>query len=116
MRILRKTLVRVGVVLFAATVACAAAPAADSPGVPIARGVRVGDVVLTGLTTQPARERVRRHLAQPLRFAVGNDTWKVPARRFGVTADVDSAVRAALGARPGTAIRLRLGADSEAIV
>ena len=86
-RFVRKTSIRIAVVLFAATVACAAAPAADSPGVPIARGVRVGDVVLTGLTTQPARERVRRHLAQPLHFAVGGDTWKVPVRRFGVTAD-----------------------------
>jgi hypothetical protein len=116
MLILRKTLVRLGVVLFAATVACAAAPAADSPGMPIARGVRVGDVVLTGLTTQPARELLRGQLAQPLRFAAGGDTWTVPASRFRVTADVDTAVRAALGARPGTAVRLRIGADSEAIV
>jgi lipoprotein-anchoring transpeptidase ErfK/SrfK len=116
MRFVRKTLVRFGVVLFAATVACAAAPAADGPGMPIARGVRVGDVVLTGLTTQPARERVRRQLAQPLRFAVRGDSWTVPARRFRVTADVDTAVRSALGARPGTAIPLPVGAKSEAIV
>jgi lipoprotein-anchoring transpeptidase ErfK/SrfK len=115
MRFVRKTLIRLGVVLFAATVASAAAPAADSPGMPIARGVRVGDVVLTGLTTQPARERVRRHLAQPLRFAIGGGTWTVPAGRFRVTADVDTAVRAALGARPGTAIPLPIRARSKAI-
>ena len=115
MRFVRKGLIRLAVVLFAATVACAAAPAADGPGMPIARGVRVGDVVLTGLTTQPARERVRSHLAQPLRFAVGRDTWTVPARRFRVTADVDAAVRAALRARPGTAIPLSVGASSKAI-
>jgi hypothetical protein len=115
MRILRKALIRLGVVLFAATVACAAAPAADSPGTPIARGVRVGDVVLTGLTTQPARERVRRYLAQPLRFRVGGDTWTVPAGRFRVTADVDTAVRTALAARPGTAVPLPVGARSKAI-
>jgi hypothetical protein len=115
MRFVRKTLVRLGVVLFAATVACAAAPAADGPGMPIARGVRVGDVVLTGLTTQPARERVRRHLGQPLSFAVDGDTWTVPAGRFRVRADVDAAVRAALGARPGTAIPLPIRARSKAI-
>jgi hypothetical protein len=99
-RILR----RMAVLFVAAGVGVAAAPAADSPGVPIARGVRVGDVVLTGLTTQPARERIRHELAQPLRFAVGSDTWTVPVGRFRVKADVDRAVRAALGAPPGAAI------------
>jgi hypothetical protein len=116
MRFVRKTLVRLGVVLVAATIACAAAPAADGPGSPIARGVRVGDVVLTGLTTQPAREAVRRELGRPLVFAVGGETFKVPAKRFRVEADVDAAVRAALAARPGDAIPLPMAARSKAIV
>jgi hypothetical protein len=111
MRFVRKTLVRLGVVLFAATMACAAAPAADSPGTPIARGVRVGDVVLTGLRTQPARERLRRELAQPLQ--IGN--LMVPPARFGLSVDVDSAARAALAARPGESIPLAASVDETRI-
>ncbi|MBD0337742.1 MAG: L,D-transpeptidase/peptidoglycan binding protein [Thermoleophilia bacterium] len=102
MRFVRKTLVRLGVVLFAATIACAAAPAADEAGSPIARGVRVGDVVLAGLTTQPARERLRRELARPLR--IGDVT--VATDRFGLSVDVDAAARAALAAAAGESIPL----------
>ena len=115
MRFVKKAVVRLGVVLVAATIACAAAPAADGPGSPIARGVRVGDLVLTGLTTQPAEERLRRQLAQPLVFAVGGKTFEVPARRFRVEADVDAAVRAARDAAPGAAIPLRMRASGVAI-
>ena len=106
---------RLAVLLVVAGISVAAAPAADGPGRQIARGVRVGDVVLTGLTTQPALERVRGQLAQPLRFSVGERGWQMPAARFGVSADVDGAVRAALGARPGTAIPLRIRPSWEAI-
>jgi lipoprotein-anchoring transpeptidase ErfK/SrfK len=115
MQLVRVTSVRLAVLLFAATVACAAAPAADRAAVPIARGVRVGDVVLTGLTSQPARVRLRRELASPLVFRAGGRTLRVPVARFRLSADVDAAVRRALRARPGASIRLRSTADRKAI-
>lgn len=115
MRVVRGLLVRLAAVLLAALVACAAAPAADSPGARIARGVRVGDVVLTGLTAQPARERLRRELARPLEFTVGARSWQIPASRFDVSADVDAAVRTALSARPGGAIRPGVTMDGKAV-
>ncbi|MEX2211977.1 MAG: L,D-transpeptidase family protein [Gaiellaceae bacterium] len=112
MRILRAILVRLAVVLFAATVACAAAPAADTPGANIARGVRVGDVVLTGLTAQPARVLLRRELARPLQFALGP---RISPARFGLRADVDEAVRLALLADPGDVVPMRVRVDRSAI-
>src|SRR5215211_5134007 len=99
--------VKFGVLLAAAAAACAAAPAGDGTGKAIARGVRVGDVVLTGLSVQPARERVRHELARPLVVRVGSQTVRYPAGRFRVVADVDDAVRGALAAEPGAAIGLR---------
>jgi lipoprotein-anchoring transpeptidase ErfK/SrfK len=103
------------VLVFAAAIACAAAPAGDRAGKPIARGVRVGDVVLGGLSSQPARERVRRDLTKPLFFRVGAQTVRVPAGRFQLDADVDRAVRTALGAQPGASIRLRVQLDRHAV-
>jgi lipoprotein-anchoring transpeptidase ErfK/SrfK len=115
MQLLRVTIVRLVVLLVAATVACAAAPAADNPAVPIARGVRVGDVVLTGLTAQLARERLRSELERPLDVRAGTKTFSVHVERFRVSADVDAAVRASLHAGPGAAIALHAKADEQAI-
>jgi hypothetical protein len=112
-------LARLGVksvaLVFAATLAAAAAPAGDGVGKSIARGVRVGDVVLTGLSAQPARERVRQELTRPLVFRVGSQTVRVASGRFRIDADVDAAVRSALAARPGDLIRLRMDVDRAAI-
>ena len=115
MRFVKKGLVRLGAVLFTAAIAFTAAPATGGPGSPIARGVRIGDVVLTGLTTQPAEELVRRELARPLRFVAGSQQLIVPAAAFRVQADVDAAVRAALYAEPGAEIPLRARASGVAI-
>jgi lipoprotein-anchoring transpeptidase ErfK/SrfK len=107
--------VKFGVLVTAAAMACAAAPAGDSLGTPIARGVRVGDVVLTGLTVQPAEEQLRAALAQPIVFRVRGQRVVVPAARFRKGAAVDSAVSAALRAEPGAAIPLRVRPDRAAI-
>ena len=96
MKFAARVVVKFGVLLTAAAVACAAAPAGDSLGTAIARGVHVGNVVLTGLTVQPAREQVRAALAQPVVFHIRGQTVAAPAERFRVRADVDGAVRAAL--------------------
>ena len=114
MHLLRGLLVRLAVLLFTAVVACAAAPVGDGTGSRIARGVRVGDVVLTGMTVQPAREHLRRELARSIVLGTGPKSARVPAARFG-SADVDGAVRAALWARPGAAIPLRVQLEQKAV-
>jgi len=115
MHLLARLAVKFVVLVFAAAIAAAAAPGGGGNGKSIARGVRVGDVVLTGLSAQPARERLRRELTQPLVFQLGSQTVRAPAARFRLVADVDGAVRSALGAQPGDSIRLRVEADRAAI-
>jgi lipoprotein-anchoring transpeptidase ErfK/SrfK len=115
MHLLTRFAVKFVVLMFAAALACAAAPAGDGVGQSIARGVHVGDVVLTGLTVQPAREQIRAALAHPVVFHVRGQTIAAPAARFRVRADLDGAVRAALRAEPGTSIPLRVRADRAAI-
>ena len=115
MHLLARLGVKSVVLIFAATLACAAAPAGDGIGTSIARGVRVGDVVLTGLTVQPARERLRHELTRPLVFRAGAAAVTVPSGRYRVAADVDGAVREALAARPGASLPLSVDVDRAAI-
>ena len=115
MKFAARVVVKFGVLLTAAAVACAAAPAGDSLGTAIARGVHVGNVVLTGMTVQPAREQIRAALAEPVVFHIRGQTVAAPAARFRVQADVDGAVRAALRAEPGSSIPLKVRADRAAI-
>jgi len=115
MHLLTRFAVKFVVLVFAATLACAAAPAGDGVGKSIARGVRVGNVVLTGLTARPAREHVRRELARPLVVHVGSRTVRYSAARFRAAADVDSAVRTALTAEPGASVRLLVDFNRRAI-
>jgi lipoprotein-anchoring transpeptidase ErfK/SrfK len=115
MHVVARLVVKFGVLLSAAAIACAAAPAGDGIGTAIARGVHVGDVVLTGLTVQPAAEQIRRALTQPLVFHVRSQRVVVPSERFRVQAGVDRAVGAALRARPGESIPLRIRVDRTAV-
>jgi lipoprotein-anchoring transpeptidase ErfK/SrfK len=115
MKFAARVVVKFGVLLTAAAVACAAAPAGDSLGTQIARGVHVGDVVLTGQTVQPAEEQLRVALEEPIVFHVRGQTVAVPAARFLADADVDGAVRTALRAQPGASIPLGIRADRAAI-
>ena len=114
MRLLR-ILRRFAVVLVAAAFACGAAPAAGDPSAKIARGVRVGDVVLTGLTSMSAREALRDALAAPLVLTADSQARQAPRRRFLTSADIASATREALGAEPGTNVTLRVGVDEDEI-
>lgn len=66
----------------------------------IAKGIRVSDVPLGGLTRARARERLRAQLLTPLNRpltirADGRD-WQLTPQRAGVTADLDADVQAAL--------------------
>lgn len=112
---LLRLLRRLTVLLVTAGFACAAAPAAGDPSAEIARGVRVGDVVLTGLSSARARAELREALARPLALTVDGRRWEVPRQRFAVEADVGRAVREALAARPGTNVELRLTIDEDRI-
>jgi lipoprotein-anchoring transpeptidase ErfK/SrfK len=99
--------VRLVVSAFVAVVAAGtAAPAAERPAVPIALGVSVADVELGGLTSEPARMRLRAAFERPLRFLYGDERWTARPQRLGARAFVDEAVTRALRARPRTEVAL----------
>ena len=100
---------RVGiVVLFTAIAAFAAAPAAERPAVPIPRGVTVDGIAVGGLTSEPARMKLRLAFDRPLRFVLAGKRWSERPSRFGATAAIDETVSRALKARPFA--KLTLGA------
>jgi len=98
---------RVVVLLGVAAVVSATAPAAELPPVRIAPAVSVSGVRLGGMTSEPARRLLRRHFAQPLRFAYGNERWQLAPERLS-SAAVDDALSEALRARHGTDVGLRV--------
>ena len=100
--------------LLVAAVACAAAPAAERPAVPIARGVSVGGVDVGGLTSEPARRVLEAHFARPLHFAFASERWSVAPERLGLAA-VDDAVSEALRARPGVDVRVHVRVRGRAV-
>jgi lipoprotein-anchoring transpeptidase ErfK/SrfK len=97
----RLAILLVGVIGAAAAVG-AAAPAAGQNPTPIARGVTVYGIDVGGLTSEPARERLRTAFELPVTFVLGDKTWQVGPGAFGGRAAVDGAVTQALAAvRPG---------------
>ena len=98
---------RVTILLFAAGVASAMAPAAERPAVPIAPGVTVAGVDVGGMTSEPARRLLTRRFERPLKFRFGNERWSVEAERFS-GAGVDEAVSEALRAAPRGDVQLRV--------
>jgi len=98
---------RVVIVLVAAGVASAMAPAAERPAVPIAPGVTVAGVELGGMTSEPARRLLTRRFARPLRFGFGKKRWTVSVERLSGAA-VDEAVSEALRAAPRSEVQLRV--------
>jgi lipoprotein-anchoring transpeptidase ErfK/SrfK len=93
----------------AAIAAFAAAPSAEHPAVPIAKGVTIDGVRVGGLTSEPARTRLRAAFELPLRFAFRGEQWTARPSRFGANADVEEALTRAIAARPGQ--HLELGAS-----
>ena len=100
--------------LLVAAIACAAAPAAERPAVPIARGVTVGGVDVGGLTSEPARRTLEAHFGRPLHLAFGRDRWSVAPERLGLAA-VDDAISDALRARPGVDVRVDVSVRGKAV-
>jgi lipoprotein-anchoring transpeptidase ErfK/SrfK len=94
----------------AAIAAFAAAPSAEHPAVAIPYGVTVDGVQIGGLTSEPARTRLRAAFDRPLRFVFRGQHWTARPSRFSASSDVEDAITHALQARPGA--QLDLGVSS----
>lgn len=93
-------------VAFVALAGAAAPGAARMPV--IAPGVNVLGVRLGGLTSEPARLRLERAFARPIAVEWGTRRWASSPARLGAAAVTDVAVTAALTARPGASVPLRV--------
>ena len=87
-----------------------AAPDAARKPVVIAPGVTVGGVRVGGLTSEPARTRVEKAFARPLRLRFGQKRWRISPRYLGANAAIDRAVSRALEAGPRARVSLGVSA------
>jgi L,D-transpeptidase catalytic domain len=83
-----------------------AAPVASPPPVVISAGVTVSGIDVGGLTSEPARTRIREAAAQALVFTYGKRTWRATPTRLGASFSVDDAVARSLVAGPGAVVDL----------
>ena len=83
------------------------APAAGPSTVVIADGVTIAGVSVGGMTSEPARERLRARFDQPVWFAYGKKRWGVQPWKLGSAAAVDEAIGRALHAPTGETVPLR---------
>jgi L,D-transpeptidase catalytic domain/Putative peptidoglycan binding domain len=95
-------------VAVAAGIIGVAAPVASPPSPVIAGGVLVNGVLVGGLTSEPARARLREAVARPLMLSFRGERWRVPPRVLDVTASVDEAVSNALLADTDEKVPLRV--------
>ncbi len=106
-RILGVALVLVTLAFVAAGAAARAQKGADVPRHPVvADGVTAAGVPLAGLTKAKAEEKLRASLARPVVLAFRGETWRFAPQTLGASAGVEAAVRAALRAPEGTAVRV----------
>jgi lipoprotein-anchoring transpeptidase ErfK/SrfK len=109
---LRKALVLLLVLSLAGAVVATPAYAQDPPDEPeIADGVRIAGLAVGGLTETEAQEAVQAHFDRPLKFRVRSRRWEVTPAQLDARAYVDAAVRRALAADEGDAIKLRVRLD-----
>jgi lipoprotein-anchoring transpeptidase ErfK/SrfK len=92
-----------------------AAPVASRTPKKIAPGVVVAGVRVGGLTSEPARDRLRAAASRSLRFRLGDHRWTTPAASFGAVAAVDDAVARALSAPRRDELDLAVDVDRIAI-
>jgi lipoprotein-anchoring transpeptidase ErfK/SrfK len=92
-------------IVFAAGLACAAAPAAQQTPL-IAPGVSVLGIHVGGLSSEPARARIAQAFSQPITVVYRDKQLKVSARHLGAGAAVDDTVASALAATPRSHIGL----------
>jgi hypothetical protein len=83
-----------------------AAPDAARPPAVIASGVSVAGIGIGGLTSEPARTRIRHAFGRPLEFSHEGERWNVKPSRFAARWFVQAAVSRALEASPGQSVEL----------
>jgi hypothetical protein len=83
-----------------------AAPDASPPPSAIAAGVTVAGIEVGGLTSEPARARLRAAAARPLVFTFGRRTWNATPEQLGAGFAIDEAVTRALAARRAGTVEL----------
>jgi L,D-transpeptidase catalytic domain/Putative peptidoglycan binding domain len=98
----------------AAAAAVAFAPAAGPPK-PIGPGVHIAGIDATGLDAEQARRRLDRMYTKPLRFRLGDATWRVSPAQLGAEPLVGDAVSRALRADDGAAIEVRVAVDKSQV-
>jgi hypothetical protein len=104
-RLLGIALVLVTLAFVAAGAAARAQQGVDTPQRPVvADGVTAAGVSLAGLTKAKAEGKLRDSLARPVVLAFRGETWRFAPQTLGASADVETAVRAALRAPEGTAL------------
>ena len=72
----------------------------------VAQGVHIGEVDVSGMTAARAERAVRKMTSEPLMLTYGAQSWRFAPETLGADFQVDGAVRAALAAPEGTAVRL----------
>jgi lipoprotein-anchoring transpeptidase ErfK/SrfK len=113
-RLLAAALVLVTLAFVAAGAAARAQQGADSDrSAVVAKGVTAAGVTLGGLTRAEAEERLSASLDRPLALAFRGETWRFAPQTLGASADVDDAVRAALAAPEGAAVRVAIEVDQQ---
>jgi lipoprotein-anchoring transpeptidase ErfK/SrfK len=99
------TLKWIAAFMLAGGVACAAAPAARQTPV-IAPGVSVVGVRVGGLSSEPARMKIRQAFLRPITVVYQGRRMTVSPGRLGAGAGTDAAVTAALAATPRSRVAL----------
>ena len=102
----RWVLAFVVVVLAVSATVGVAAPDASPPPVVISAGVTVSGISVGGLTSEPARARLREASSRDLLFTYGKRTWQAAPARLGASFAVDDAVARSLVAGPGAEVDL----------
>jgi lipoprotein-anchoring transpeptidase ErfK/SrfK len=102
------------VVLLAVVLGVAAPDAARKPVV-IAPGVTVAGVKVGGMTSEPARDRIRRAFGRPLPLRYGDKEWRISPRYLGTSAAVDVAVAKALTSAPRARVNMKVSAKQAKI-
>jgi lipoprotein-anchoring transpeptidase ErfK/SrfK len=77
----------------------------------VAQGVHISGVDVSGLTAAQAERAVRRATSEPVTLTYGAQSWRFAPETLGADFQVDGAVRAALAAPEGAAVRLGVSLD-----
>src|SRR4051812_28819593 len=102
------------VLLVAAGIACAAAPA-STPTPLVAPGVTVLGIPIGGLSSEPARAKIETAFSQPIQVVYHGRPMTLTPEDFGAGAGVDAAVTSALAATPRSKIALPIQYSTHSI-